>query len=64
MKATFEIEWDDDYGPWMSAENLLACLTEKCPNTTFKVRGVNDVGAPTFATNAEQGESLDAEVPS
>lgn len=40
-KRTFEIEWDDDLGPlWMNTDNLLICLTQTCPNTTFTVLDV------------------------
>ena len=45
MKRTFEIEWEDDNGPfWMNRDNLLICLTEHCRNSVFTVRDVTGDG--------------------
>jgi hypothetical protein len=49
--GVFEIEWDDDLGEhWMNVDNLLRCLAEKCPNTSFTVRQIDSRGVPRVAT--------------
>lgn len=51
-KAVFEIEWPDDHGDgWMNIWNLMMCLTKKCPNTDFTVRGTDSEGSPIETSN-------------
>ena len=43
-KNTFAIEWPDESGSnWMNGDNLIACLKQACPNTSFKVFDHNNV---------------------
>lgn len=42
MKATFTVQWPDDYGPdWMNVNNLMICLQNTCPDTTLTVSDKN-----------------------
>jgi len=41
ISRTFEVEFPADCGPmWMNKDNLMICLTETCPNTSFIVTDV------------------------
>uniref|UniRef100_A0A6H2A5N1 Uncharacterized protein n=1 Tax=viral metagenome TaxID=1070528 RepID=A0A6H2A5N1_9ZZZZ len=54
MKAIFEIEWPDDYGPsWMNVWNLLLCLKNTCPNTYFKISQLSELSEPIPQLQAE-----------
>ena len=73
MKRTFEIEFPDDLGPmWMNRDNLMMCLSEKCPNTHFTVTDLTqeivkvawDIKTPTYVFEFERnGVKETVEIP-
>ena len=44
MKRVFEVEWDDELGPfWMNKDSLLACLNTKLHCGEGLIQNIEDV---------------------